>query len=76
MAESQTPGSLTDNEVTIHTAPLPGEAKVLIFVRANAHVTHVLSLATHTVRQLVVGLLDALDVATLNEDDSEATTGG
>ncbi len=44
-------------------------------MRANTHVTHVLSLAAHTVRQLVVGLLDALNVATLNEDDSEPTTG-
>ena len=75
MAESHTPRSLTDNEVTVHTAPLPGEAKVLVFVQANSHVTHVLSLGTHTVRQLVVGLLDALDVATLNEGDSEPTSG-
>ena len=45
MAEPHTPTSLTDTEVAIHTVPLPGEAKVLIFVEANTHVTHVLSLA-------------------------------
>jgi hypothetical protein len=42
MAEPHTPTSLTDTEVAIHTVPLRGEAKVLIFVEANAHVTHVI----------------------------------
>lgn len=51
---------------------LPGEAKVLVFVEANAHVTHVLSLMPQAVRQLIVRLLDALDVATLEENSSEA----
>lgn len=71
MAEPHTPTSLTDTEVAIHTVPLPGEAKVLIFVEANAHVTHVLSLAAQAARQLIVGLLEALDVVALDEDDTE-----
>ena len=71
MAEPHTPTSLTDTEVAIHTVPRPGEAKVLIFVEANAHVTHVLSLAAQAARQLIVGLLDALDVVALDEEDDE-----
>ena len=71
MAEPDTPTSLTDTEVAIHTVPLPGEAKVLIFVEANAHVTHVLSLAAQAARQLIVGLLDALDVVALDGEDAE-----
>jgi hypothetical protein len=71
MAEPHTPASLTDTEVAIHTVPLPGEAKVLMFVEANAHVTHVLSLAAQAARQLIVGLLDALDVVALDEEDDE-----
>lgn len=71
MAEPHPPTSLTDTEVAIHTVPLPGEAKVLMFIEANAHVTHVLSLAAQAARQLVVGLLDALDVVTLDEDDTD-----
>ena len=71
MAEPHTPTSLTDTEVAIHTVPLPGEAKVLIFIEANAHVTHVLSLAAQAARQLIVGLLDALDVVALDEEDDE-----
>ena len=70
MAEPHTPTSLTDTEVAIHIVPLPGEAKVLIFVEANAHVTHVLSLAAQAARQLIVGLLEALDVVALGEDDA------
>ena len=76
MAEPHTPTSLTDTEVTIHTVPLPGEAKVLVFVEANAHVTHVLSLATQAARQLVVGLLDALDVVALDDDDTDQAERG
>ena len=76
MAEPDIPRSLTDTEVAIHTVPLPGEAKVLIFVEANAHVTHVLSLATQAARQLIVGLLDALDVVALDEDDAEQSGRG
>ena len=76
MAEPHTPTSLTDTEVTIHTVPLPGEAKVLVFVEANAHVTHVLSLATQAARQLVVGLLDALDVVALDDDDTNQAERG
>lgn len=57
------PISLTDSEVLVHTYPLPGEAKVLVFIEANRQVTHVLSLAAQAARALVVGLLDALDVA-------------
>jgi hypothetical protein len=71
MAEPHIPTSLTDTEVAIHTVPLPGEAKVLIFVEANAHVTHILSLAAQAARQLIVGLLDALDVVALDEEDDE-----
>ena len=71
MAEPHTPTSLTNTEVAIQTVPLPGEAKVLIFVEANAHVTHVLSLAAQAARQLIVGLLDALDVVALDEEDDE-----
>ena len=74
MAEPNIPTCLTDTEVAIHTVPLPGEAKVLIFVEANAHVTHVLSLAAQAARQLVVGLLDALDIVALDDDGDE--TGG
>ena len=55
--------------------PLPGEAKVMMFVEANAHVTHVISLATSAVRQLIVGLLDALDIASLDEDDPGVDSG-
>ena len=40
MAEPHTPTSLTDTEVTIHTVPLPGEAKVLIFVEAKVSSTN------------------------------------
>ena len=76
MAEPHIPRSLTDTEVAIHTVPLPGEAKVLIFVEANAHVTHVLSLAAQAARQLIVGLLDALDVVALDEDDAEQSERG
>ncbi len=76
MAEPHTPTSLTDTEVAIHTVPLPGEAKVLIFVEANAHVTHVLSLAAEAARKLIVGLLDALDVVALDEQvDDQAGKG-
>ena len=75
MAEPHTPTSLTDTEVTIHTVPLPGEAKVLIFVEANAHVPHVLSLAAQAARQLIVGLLEALDVVAIGDDDAEQVGG-
>ena len=61
MADSK-PVCLTDTQVTIHTTPLPGEAKVLVFIEANSQVTHVLSLVAQAARDLVVGLLDALDV--------------
>ena len=71
MAEPHSPTSLTDTEVAIHTVPLPGEAKVLIFVEANAHVTHVLSLAAQAARQLIVGLLEALDVVAIGDDGAE-----
>ena len=74
MAE-HTRTSLTDTEVAIHTVPLPGEANVLIFVEANAHV-HVLSLAAQAARQLIVGLLDALDVVALDQDDAEQSGRG
>ena len=57
--------------VTLHTAPLPADAKVLVFVEANAHVTHVLSLSAQAARNLVVGLLDAIDIAA-PEGDGEA----
>ena len=76
MAEPHIPTDLMNAEVTMHTVPLPGEAKVILFVEANAHVTHVLSLAAPAVRQLVVGLLDALDVVSLDGDDTDPTEGG
>jgi hypothetical protein len=57
------PICLTDSEVLIHTFPLPGEAKVLVFIEASSQVTHVLSLAPQAARALVLGLLDALDLA-------------
>ena len=68
MADQHTPAPGIETEVTIHTMPLPGESKVMMFVEANAHVTHVIALTTSAVRQLVVGLLDALDVASLEEE--------
>ena len=46
------------------------------FAEANAHVTHVLSLAAQAARQLIVGLLDALDVVALDEDDAEQSGRG
>ena len=64
----QIPPCLTGSEVTIHTAPLPGEDTVLVFIEANAHVTHVMSLTPDAARQLVVGLLDALDVVAISDD--------
>ena len=48
--------------------------QVFAFI-TNAHVTHVISLATAAVRQLIVGLLDALDIASLDADDPAAGTG-
>jgi hypothetical protein len=69
MAEPHIPTSLTNMAVTIHTAPLPGEAKVLVFVEANAHVTHVMSLSAQAARELVVGLLDAIDIAAPADGD-------
>ena len=69
MAEPHIPTSLTGMAVTIRTAPLPGEAKVLVFVEANAHVSHVVSLSAQAARELVVGLLDAIDIAALDGDD-------
>ena len=71
MAEPHIPTSLTDMPVTIHTAPLPEDAKVLVFVEANAHVTHVMSLSAQAARELVVGLLDAIDIAA-PEGDGDA----
>ena len=62
MADSN-PVFLTDSEVLVHTAPLPGKAKVLVFVEFNHQVTHVISLAAEAARTLVLGLLEALDIA-------------
>jgi len=70
MAEPFTAESLTNTEVSIHTAPLPGDAKVLVFIEANSHVTHVMSLTPDAARQLVVGVLEALDVVALSDPDS------
>ncbi len=69
MADPHSPTSLTDTEVAIHTVPLPGEAKILVFVEANAHVTHVLALDAQPARDLVVGLLEAIDVADPRDGD-------
>ena len=41
---------------------------MLVFVEANAHVTHVISLSAQAARDLVVGLLDALDIAAPVDD--------
>lgn len=68
MAEPHIPPSLTNTAAGIHTSPLAGEAKVLIFVEANAHVTHVVSLSAQAAREFVVGLLDAIDVAAPDGD--------
>lgn len=69
MAEPHIPTSLTNTAVTIHTAPLAEEAKVLVFVEANAHVTHVMSLSAQAARELVVGLLEAIDITAPEGDD-------
>ena len=68
MPEPHIPTTLTGLAVTIHTAPLPGEAKILVFVEANAHVTHVIGLSAQAARELVVGLLDAIDIAAPDGD--------
>jgi hypothetical protein len=65
MAELHLPTPLTGVFGTIHAAPLPEEAKVLVVVAANAHVTHVVSVSAQAARELVVGLLDAIDLAEL-----------
>lgn len=46
-----------------------------MLVEANEHVTHVISLAAHAARQLVVGILDALDVVALGEADDQTGRG-
>ena len=69
MAEPHIPTSLTNMAVTIHTTPLPGGPRVLVFVEANAHVTHVMSLSAQAARELVVGLLDAIDIAAPEDGD-------
>lgn len=73
MTEPTTPTCITEAEATVHTVPLPGEDKVVVLIEANAHVTHVISLDPDGVRQLIVGLLDALDVLTLSADDDPST---
>jgi hypothetical protein len=54
--------------VILRTAPLPGDAKVLVFVAANAHVTHVVSLSAQAARDFVLELLDAIDIAAPDGD--------
>ncbi len=58
----------TDDDVTIATFPLPQDGQVLVLVEANAHVTQVLSLSPQAARNLVVGLLEAIDIATPGDD--------
>ncbi len=70
MADPNTPAPITDTDVTIATFPLPHDGKVLVLVEANAHVTHVISLGAQAARDLVVGLLDALDIAAPAGDDA------
>ena len=65
MAELHLPTSRTGVFGTIHAAPLPEEAKVLVVVAANAHVTHIVSVSAQAARELVIGLLDAIDLAEL-----------
>ncbi|MDQ6798831.1 MAG: hypothetical protein M3011_12590 [Actinomycetota bacterium] len=67
MAEPHTPESLTDAEVAVHTVPLAADGKVMIFIEANAHVTHVMSLTPSAAQQLVLGLLEAIDVVGLSD---------
>jgi hypothetical protein len=73
MAEQHTPSTDTpviiDTAVTIHTVPLPSDHRVLVLVEANAHVTHVLALDAQPARDLVVGLLEAIDVADPRDGD-------
>jgi len=68
MAESNPPESLTNTNAAIHTFPLAEDGKVVVFIEANAQVTHVISLLPDAARQLVVGLLEALDVVGLSDD--------
>ena len=74
MAEQDTPFTDTpvvvDKAVTIHTVPLPSDHRVLVLVEANAHVTHVIALDAQPARDLVVGLLEAIDVADPRDDDT------
>ena len=42
---------------------------MLVFVEANAHVTHVMSLSAQAARERVVGLLEAIDIAAPEGDD-------
>ncbi len=68
MADQNNPAAITDADVTIATFPLPHDGKVLVLVEANAHVTHVLSLSPQAARDLVVGLLEAIDIAAPGDD--------
>ena len=60
MAEPHTPTSLTDTQVAIHTVPLPGEAKVLVFVEAKVSSTdeESASAAVGRGREAVTGRLE------------------
>ncbi len=71
MTEPTLPDSMADIEPVIHSAALSGEDKVLVFVEANAEITHVLALVPDAARRLVVGLLDALDVVALTDKVTE-----
>ncbi len=77
MADSHSPTSsadtpvIVDGAVTIHTVPLPSDQRVLVLIEANAHVTHVLALDAQPARDLVVGLLEAIDIADPNEGDDD-----
>lgn len=75
MAEPHIPPPPAGMAITIHTAPLPQEAKVLVFVEAGAHVTHVMRLSAQAARELVVGLLDALDVIAPDNPDTQRSAG-
>ncbi len=47
-----------------------------MFAEGNAQVTHVLSFAAQSLRQLALGLLDALNVVALSGDDVRAMEEG
>ncbi len=60
MAEPASTLPLPDRNVTLHTAPLADEGKVVLFVEVDAQVTDVITLGSDDARQLALGLLEAI----------------